>query len=202
MEIKDRILDKAEELFFRFGIRSVTMDEIARELGISKKTIYLHFADKDAIILEITSRFLDKDLQKAKKIYQQSENPIEELIQAAQLGKDLLNKINPVLLFDLQKYHPKAWKIYLEHKKTFIQLVIRNLNEGQTMGLYRTDINPEIMAICRVESVEIAFNQELFPAQKFSVSDVQITLLVHFLRGVITPKGLEIYEKYSENLKN
>lgn len=202
MEIKDRILKKAEELFFKFGIRSVTMDEVARELGISKKTIYLHFSDKDAIVHEMTQRFLDNDYEKAKTIYEQSENPIDEMIQAARLAKELLNTVNPVLLFDLQKYHNKAWGTYLEHKKMFVQLVTRNLTEGIEQGLYRSEIDVQVMALFRVETVELGFNQAIYPTRNYSVTKVQYAFLDHFLRGILTPKGLEIYEKYILKLKN
>lgn len=178
------------------------MDEIARELGISKKTIYLHFSDKDAIVHEITKRFLDYDYEKAKTIYEQSENPIDEMIQAARLAKELLNTVNPVLLFDLQKYHNKAWSTYLEHKKMFVQLVTRNLREGIEQGFYRPNINVAVMALFRVETVELGFNQAVYPTRSFSVTEVQYAFLDHFLRGILTPKGLEVYEKYILQLKN
>lgn len=198
METKERILETSEELFFRFGIRSVTMDDIAKALGISKKTIYQHFKDKDAVVEGVAERTLQRDKCESEKVHDRAKDPIDEIIQSTRLMREMVANIHPALLFDLQKYHPKAWKRYISHKAGFVKIVLRNITEGQQQGLYREDINPEILARFRVESIDSAFNTDVFPTKQFSLVDVQLQLIDHFLRGILTATGLNLYEKYKQ----
>lgn len=200
MEVKERILEISEELFFRFGIRSVTMDDIAKALGISKKTIYNHFKDKDEIVEGVAEQTLQRDKCESEKIHDRAKDPIDEIIQSTQLMRDMVANIHPALLFDLQKYHPKAWKQYIGHKEGFVKIVLRNITEGQQQRLYREDIEPEILARFRVESIDSAFNTDIFPPKQFSLIDVQLQLIDHFLRGILTTKGLKLYEKYKRTV--
>lgn len=196
--MKERILAVTEELFFRFGIRSVTMDDIAKALGISKKTIYLHFKDKDEIVEGVADQTLQRDKCESEKVHERAKDPIDEIIQSTQLMREMVANIHPALLFDLQKYHPKAWNRYKGHKEGFVKLVLRNIMEGQQQGLYREDIDPEILARFRVESIDVAFNTDTFPTKQFRLIDIQLQLIDHFLRGILTAKGLELYEKYKQ----
>jgi TetR/AcrR family transcriptional regulator, cholesterol catabolism regulator len=190
-----RILQKADAMFLRYGLRSVTMDDIAKELGISKKTIYLYFADKDALIDKVTEYMLQEEKNKAEEIYKISKNPIEEIFLSTKMMKEMLQNINAVLFYDMQKYYPNSWQKYLDFKMHFLEIIKRNLNEGISQKLYRADINVEILAKIRVEIVDMGFNMELFPASKFNILDIQLENIDHFLRGIVTPKGLEVYEK-------
>lgn len=198
MELKERILITAEELFFRFGIRSVTMDDIAKALGISKKTIYNHFKDKDEIVEEVTEAALQRDKDGCEVIYQQSTDAIDEIMKSTQLMRDMVENIHPGLLFDLQKYYPRAWKRYLSHRDGFVEIVLRNLKKGKEAGLFREDIDPEILSRFRVASIDSAFKEEVFPSKKFKLVDIQIQLIDHFLRGILTTEGLKLYEKYKQ----
>ncbi|MFT5883952.1 MAG: AcrR family transcriptional regulator [Arcticibacterium sp.] len=195
VEIKERILIKSQELYFTRGIRSVTMDEIAAALGISKKTIYLHFSDKRSLVEASTKHFLAQEKCAEKKIYEASTNPVEEIILSTQLMREMLTNINPAIFHDLQKYYPKTWKHYLAHKEDFRDVVLRNLNEGIKQGLYRPDIHPAILANLRIESVDMAFNPVAFPPIEFNILDVQLAFIDHFLRGIVTEKGLKVYEE-------
>jgi TetR/AcrR family transcriptional regulator, cholesterol catabolism regulator len=190
-----RILQKADAMFLRYGLRSVTMDDIAKELGISKKTIYLYFADKDALIDKVTEYMLEEEKNKAEEIYKVSKNPIEEIFLSTKMMKEMLQNINAVLFYDMQKYYPNSWQKYLDFKMHFLEIIKRNLNEGIFQKLYRADINVEILAKIRVEIVDMGFNMELFPPSKFNILDIQLENIDHFLRGIVTPKGLEVYEK-------
>jgi AcrR family transcriptional regulator len=198
VEIKKRILSKSQELYFTRGIRSVTMDEIAASLGISKKTIYLHFRDKRCLVEASTICFLEQEKCAEKKIYEVSINPIDEIILSTQLMREMLANVNPAIFHDLQKYYPQSWKHYLAYKEGFRNVVLRNLNEGIKQGLYREDINPTIMANLRIESVDMAFNPEAFPPREFNILDVQLAFIEHFLRGIVTEKGLKTYEEIKQ----
>jgi TetR/AcrR family transcriptional regulator, cholesterol catabolism regulator len=197
MEVRERILKAAEELFMKFGIRSVTMDEIASELGISKKTIYLHFEDKDAIVHEVaTARMMcEKDI--CEEIYEKASNPIDEVCREIEMLKTHAGALNPVVIYDLKKYYPKTWQLFQQHKQTiFLEITKRNLKEGVEQGLYRSEINIDILSRLRMEEIDFAFDQSVFPHEKYSQFEVHKTFIDHFLRGVITEKGLEIYQKY------
>jgi AcrR family transcriptional regulator len=194
VEIAERILRKAEQLYFTYGFRGVTMDDIANELGISKKTIYLHFEDKNTLVEEVSKFFLNKEKCRVTEISGKQIGPIEEAILATRMMKEMMENINPVVFYDLQKYYPKAWKHYLEHKKYFLQTMKENLLKGIEEGLYRTDINVEIICRMRIELVELAFNTVVFPPKDFRLLEIQVSFIDHFIRGIVTQKGLKAYE--------
>jgi TetR/AcrR family transcriptional regulator, cholesterol catabolism regulator len=190
-----RILQQADTMFLRYGLRSVTMDDIAKELGISKKTIYLYFADKDMLVDKVTEYMLNEEKNKADQIYKIAKNPIEEMFLSTKMMKEMLQNINAVLFYDMQKYYPESWKKYIAFKIHFLEIIKRNLKEGISLKLYRPEINIEILAKLRVESVDLGFNMEVFPASKYNILDIQLESIDHYIRGIVTQKGLEVYEK-------
>jgi len=197
METRERIIAKAEELFMRYGIRSITMDDIARDLAVSKKTIYQFFKDKDDLVIHVGLRHFNQDKNEICQIAQTCENAIAEVIEMSKHFKNTLKGVNPSLFFDLQRYHPKAWNLWQEHKRNFIiEQVKRNIQRGITEKLYRNDLNVEILAILRVTQIEMAFDTTIFPSDKFDILTIQITFLEHFIRGIVTKKGFEILEEY------
>ena len=110
---------------------------------------------------------------------------------------------NPSLLFDLQKYHPKAWGVWLNHKNKFIrESVVRNLNQGIEEGHYRPEINVEVIAAMRLELVQLPFADNVFLPSKFKLAEVQSQLFDHFVHGIVTEKGRKLYHKYKETLGN
>ncbi len=202
MDLRERILKTAEELFAKFGIRSVTMDELASELGISKKTIYQHFKDKDEIVQEVASNRMNCDHSESENIRKISRNPIDEVLKELEMFRNHAASLNPVLIYDLKKYHPNTWQLFQKHKQTVLYGIIRrNLEEGIVQDLYRNDINVEVLSKLRLQEIDIMFDQDVFPYEKFNQFDVQMIFADHFLRGIMTEKGREIYENYiQENL--
>lgn len=198
-DIKDKILNGAEELFMRYGVRSISMDDIARHLSVSKKTLYQHFADKDELVLDVTRHLLEQNFKECEAIRKVAENPIEELATISVWMKKSMEEINPTMLFDLQKFHVNAWNLWLEFKNKFIhEEVIRNLTIGIEAG-YMRSVNKEIMGILRVEFVQMGFNQDIFPREKFSLAEVQSQIFDHFVFGLVTEKGRKLYLKYKEH---
>lgn len=203
MEIRERILQTAEALFRKFGIRSVTMDEIASELGISKKTIYQNFEDKDSIVHEIARLNMMCDIEESERIHKESANPIEQVFREATLLRKQASTINPAVFYDLKKYHPKTWQLFQEYNKVnFLEIVKNNLREGIAQGLYRAEIDIEILARLRLEEVEFAFNRDVFPPEKFNQTEVHTTFIDHYLRGIMTQKGLDFYEKCKQDAES
>lgn len=202
-EVKNKILNGAEELFMRYGVRSITMDEIARHLGISKKTIYQYFTDKDDIVTSVTREHLNNECTQFKQVAENARNAVEELVKLSLVMKEHLKGVNPSMLFDLQKYHQKAWSVWLEFKNQFIRdSVTRNINQGIEQGLYRPEINPAILAVLRLETIQLGFDDQLFPRDKFDVTQVQLHILEHFIYGLLTEKGRKLYQKYKKETIN
>lgn len=198
-ETKEKILEGTEALFMRYGIRSVTMDDIARHLSVSKKTLYQYFADKDELVFKMSELFLGRNFEKYRQIELSSKNSIEELSKISVCMKHDMENMNPSMLFDLQKHHPKSWNLWTEHKvKIISESVVRNIKKGIEEGFFRPEVNPVIMAITRVILIEGAFNAQEFPKDKFNLADVQSQLFELFVYGLCTEKGRKLYQKYKE----
>lgn len=197
MEVKERIITGSEELFFRFGVKSVTMDDVARHLSISKKTIYQFFKDKDDLVAIVTQDYLAKQEAELQELLQSASDPIEEVLKISEYMRTATMKINPSILFDIQKFHPKAWKIYQSHKKQCIQeTIVVNLKKGMEQGYYRAGMDVDILATLRMEQIQLAFNPTVFPPEKFELAKVQVEFIDHFLYGICTLKGHKLINKY------
>lgn len=200
-DTKERILRGAQELFMKYGVRSVSMDDIARHLSVSKKTLYQYFADKDEIVTRVAEFHLRHEQAKYESLRSEAENAIDELVRISTCIKRDLQKMNPSLLFDLQKYHPKAWTEWLRHKQEYMgQSIIRNLKQGVTEGFFRAEINTDILAAARLELIQISFDEQVFPSDKYSLTEVNTQLFEHFVYGLLTEKGRKVYEKYKQQL--
>jgi AcrR family transcriptional regulator len=199
LDIKEKILKGTDELFMKYGVRSISMDDIARHLSISKKTLYQYFADKDELVTMFSKSRLDRSAKQYDDLRINSSNSIEELAMLSICIRKDMEEVNPALLYDMQKFHPKAWGKWLDYKNKFIrESVIRNLKQGIEDGYIRPEINPEVMAAVRIELVQIAFSQDIFPRDKFKLAEVQLQIFDHFVFGLVTEKGRKLYLKYKE----
>lgn len=199
MDTKARILQGAHDLFFRYGIKSVTMDDIAKHLGMSKKTIYQFFADKDEIVFLLGNTTQDMHLKQFAAIASNAKDPIDEILQTMKYIASMFNQMNPNIFYDMQKYHPKSWENFKNFKDKFmLQLVINNIERGQKEGLYRSDVDPVVVARLRIEEVEMGMNPLIFPPDKFKLGDVEVALLDHWIHGICTLKGHKLINKYRQ----
>ncbi|MGE0771713.1 MAG: TetR/AcrR family transcriptional regulator [Cyclobacteriaceae bacterium] len=202
-EIRDKILIGAEELFMKYGIRSVSMDNIANHLGVSKKTLYQYFTDKDEIVESVTKAHLDEQERQMTGVRDHSKNAIEELVGVSVCLKENMRGMNPSLLFDLQKYHHKAWNLWLKFRDNMVRKsIIANLDQGKQEGYFRADINTEVLATLRLENIQLAFDPSVFPPDRFALAEVQMQVLEHFVYGLFTDKGRKLYEKLKTKSPN
>lgn len=203
MENKKQIVQAAEDLFMAYGVRSVTMDDISRKISISKKTIYQYYRDKDEIVCLVTERVLRKEKEKMLAIKEVAEDAIHEIVLVSQYMRKHTQNVNPSILFDLQKYHPNAWKIYLSFKESvFLDALKATLYRGIEEGYFRQDIDVDILAQLRIMQIQMAGDQEIFPQDKFDFKKVIIQLFEHFMQGVLTEKGRKKLAQYSEKVEN
>ncbi|MBA2407601.1 MAG: TetR/AcrR family transcriptional regulator [Chitinophagales bacterium] len=201
-ETSDRILKAAHELFYSYGIRSITMDDIARHLSISKKTIYLFFNDKHQIVEEACRRDLDSHTEKIHQIAKNAKDAIIEILNTMDFLGDMFSKMNPNLIYDLQKYHPAAWDhFHIFREQQLLGAVEANLKKGIKQGLYRADLNVRILAKLRIEEVQLGMNPTIFAPTKFNLQEVQLTLLEHFLYGILTIEGIKLLGSYNRQYK-
>ncbi|WP_255484785.1 TetR/AcrR family transcriptional regulator [Mucilaginibacter sp. X5P1] len=193
----ERIIQGGEDLFLTAGIKSVTMDDIAKHLGISKKTIYHFFKDKNELVVALTKKKLQEDEDQMCAIMSTSGDVIEEMINMMKCSEEIFSKINPIVIHDMQKYHPDAWKEFQNFKAdVLIRTLEELLNKGIKQGYIRPDIDVKIMARMRVTQVEMGFNTTLFPLAEFSPWKVQYQFLEHFNYGICTLKGYKLLDKY------
>ena len=187
----------------RYGIRSVSMDNIANHLGVSKKTLYQYFNDKDEMVLSVTEAHIRRDRAELDEIGKSAKNSVEELVKLSACLRENFRDMNPSLLFDLQKFHHDAWNVWLDYKNNFIKNQIeRSLNQGKEEGYFRSEVNTNVMAIMRLETIQFAFDPMLFPKDKYELTEVQMQIFEHFIYGIFTDKGKKLYEKYKGKLSS
>lgn len=183
----------------KYGIRSISMDDIARHLAVSKKTLYQHFADKEDIVVLACKAHLAKNAWEFEAIRASARNAIDELASISVCLKQTMHDMNPSLLFDLQKFHPRAWKEWISYKEETVRSsVVRNIKQGIEEGYFRPEIDPEVAATMRLELLQLAFNEEIFPRERFRLPDVQLQIFDQFVYGLVTDKGRKLYQKYKE----
>lgn len=203
MEIQERIRLKADELFRRYGIRSVTMDEIAAQLGMSKKTIYQYYADKDQLVDAVAVDEINYSQACCTKDAAASANAVEEIFRVMEFVEVMFRNMNPSMLHDLEKYHPLGYRKFLEHKNKFLyDMIKKNIERGIKEELYRPEIDIEIMVRYRLETMMLGFNTSLFPTVKFNLVKVHQEILEHFLYGLATLKGYKLILKYKQQRLN
>lgn len=197
MEMKERIQLKAEELFKRYGIRSVTMDEISNQLGISKKTLYQSYTDKEEIVDAVFDRIIGNNKKLCVADRENADNAIHEVFLAFDHVLEMFTEMNPAIVFDLQKYHPNVAVKLQSYKYEFLYNVISdNLKRGIKEELYRPELNIDILTRFRIESSMLAFNTDIFPQSRKDLVGVEKELLEHFLYGLATAKGVKLIQKY------
>lgn len=197
MEIKERILVKAHELFNRYGIRSVSMDDLAGNLTMSKKTLYQYYSDKDEIVNAIFCGIMEGNKSRCLHDKKIAENAIHEIFLAFDMIQEMFVNMNPSTLFDMEKYHPGVYQKFREFKNGFMYHVIKqNLERGVKEELYRPEIDIDILTRYRIQSIEIAFDSEVFPNNRTQLLKIQQELLQHFVFGLSTAKGQKLIQKY------
>jgi len=199
MDPKARILHHADALFLRSGIKSVSMDELAAEVAMSKKTLYKTFANKDELVLAVMRGHIEKSERDCGAIAKRATNAVEECVLMGRWADHQFSHIHPSIFHDLRKYHPAAWASFGEHKNTYIlNQITQNLRRGMTEGLFRPDLDVDVLARLNLAQIELAFDPDLYPPAEFAPVRVNRVLDEHFLLGVVTLKGHRLFNKYQQ----
>lgn len=199
----NRILNGAESLFVRYGIKNVTMDDLAHHLGISKKTIYKDFSDKNSIVVQLVESSLNEHFNQMEEIATVSNDAVEEIIRTMRYTTGIFSSVNPNVFYDMQRYHPEAWDAFSKFKNEHIlKQIIRNLEKGRKESLYRSDFNIGIIARLRLGEVDMSMNPGQYPPDKYKLSEVNMQILEHYLYGICTLKGHKLISKYKKLFKD
>jgi TetR/AcrR family transcriptional regulator, cholesterol catabolism regulator len=196
MDVKERIQEKANELFRKYGVKSITMDDIASQLGISKKTIYQYFADKEELVHSVIDQKIKESQGDCTCSISDAENAIHEQFLVQDKFLEHLSELNPVALHDMEKFHPSAYEKFSRHRNTFIrEMVEKNLRTGIGEGLYRPGLRTDILSKFRVDSIYLGLSAD-FMGSAFGLAELHQELFVHYLFGIASPEGNKLIHRY------
>lgn len=175
----------------RYGVKSVTMDDVAREAGMSKKTIYQHFTDRNGLVESAVEYLLNSVEEKCQQICDEFSNPIDQLLEIGRYFHALTRQMNPSLFLDLRRYFPVAWKRLTEYRSGNIEKQVKeNLERGQKLGLYRTDFDLGIITRIYIKLIDLITDDELFPKTKWTFKELHREILMYHLHSISTPLGI------------
>jgi AcrR family transcriptional regulator len=198
----ENILGRIYNLYFKYGIKSVTMDDVSRELGISKKTLYEHFTDKDEMVSQVFELERKKVLKDLCEILGYAQNAILELFLINRYFSEKIKNYNANVDFDLKKYH---FNVYENHKSKALESmyshILSNLNRGINEKVYRNDFNAEFIARLHVSRLVTMQQSEIFTMEELLDKSCHQELIIYHVRGIATPEGIKILEKELEKIK-
>lgn len=198
MNSKDKIIQSSEDLFLRYGIKSISMDDIARHLGISKKTLYQHVENKRDLISQVLTSSFEVDKHEMSIINGKAQNAIEEIVEIAKYTLQILRRVSPTVIFDLQKYYKQTYTLWQEMHSTFVKQSIQaNIEWGIKDGLYRENLNPDIIAKLYVGKTLLVIDQELFPPNEYNKETLFTQYIIYHLHGIASKAGLKKLSKYA-----
>ncbi|HKJ48842.1 MAG TPA: TetR/AcrR family transcriptional regulator [Christiangramia sp.] len=200
--MRDKILNTATEMFLQYGFKSVTMDDIAENMGISKKTIYAHYSTKNKLVQASGSHLLKTISLGIDEIRSKNLNPVIENFEIKQFVNQHLKGEKTSPHFQLKKYYPKVFdKLIEEQFEVLENCVGDNISRGIDLGYYRKQIN--VPFVCRIHFVGMmgVKDKEVFPLEQFSEQDLTEEFLNYHLRAICSPKGIKTLEEYINNEK-
>lgn len=198
-----KIIGEAANLYKKYGIKSVTMDDVASHLGISKKTLYQYVKDKNQLVEKVV---LEKIRYKEKEfmaILVKNLNAIDELLAINKYINTVFRDYQPSMEFDLQKYYPESYKILQSvRRKRMYETIHQNLIKGIKEGLYRKDLDIEIITKLHVFRCENIIENDLFTQDEITSSRFFNEIFKYHIHGIANEKGLKYFEKISINKKS
>nr|WP_297307457.1 TetR/AcrR family transcriptional regulator [uncultured Flavobacterium sp.] len=202
--MKEAILNKSLRMFVNHGFKSITMDDIAKEMGISKKTIYQHFESKNKLVAETVDYVFDSATKRIKEISKTSITPIHEHFDMKNCVGDLFgHNIQPSSIYQFNKYFPDlAKKVEKRRRLNFESTIIKNLKDGVEQGYYRSDIDIEFIGRVFFLSSSSFLKEDIFEEllKTKTIDELNVNFLEYHLRGIVTPKGLTVLEEILKNL--
>lgn len=190
-EVHNKILEDTMELFFKYGIRSITMDDVARELGISKKTIYKYVNNKAELVDQCVKQKFDQITGALKSVGVEVENAIDELLAIDSYFDEMMQQNHPAIMFQLSKYYGDTFKWLDNSRDEFIiEIMSRNLKKGLRQGLYRDSINTKHIAYIYMAHTSMMSGGTGVPDEVCHSADFHRSHLEYHIRGIASEEGL------------
>lgn len=189
-------------VFMQYGIKSVNMDDIAKHLNMSKKTLYLYVKHKEDLVRKSVMGHCVMEDQQVRAICQKGLNAIDEQLEIMHWVMDMLRNVHPSIMFDLEKYHPEVYGDMQQHReKAVYECMILNMKKGQSEGLYRKNFNAEAITKFYIARMLMIFDQKIFPSSQWNASELYMELFHYHIRGLASTKGLEVLKEKMKHLK-
>lgn len=202
MSIKQRIREQASRLFFKNGIRTVTMSDVSEALGMSKRTLYEHFSNKEELLVSCIRDEHLRGLQRREEVEKEASSTLDIMYRHFREAVVVLRELNPVFLVELKKFHPEIWKNEIEPlEKERDEYISHLIEQGIEQGLFYPGINSAIAAKLLHAQVEIMSDSEIFPLGQYSMADVFQQIFTVFTRGMATTRGLQVFDQLFNNDK-
>ena len=203
MQQENQLLSSAEEMFMKYGVKSVTMDDIARNMGMSKKTLYTFVANKANLIEKIFQQKVIEEKEIMAQIKASATDAIDEMIQIVRYVLKLLRKMSPTVVYDLKKYYQNTWNhidhLHCEH---VYDLIKENITRGKEQGIFRAELDEDIIAKLYVHTTSTVVDAEHFPATTYDWPQLFKAYIEYHIRGIATAKGLKLFEKQYQDLES
>ncbi len=197
MDNKQKLFSTVESLFMKYGIKSITMDDVSKELGISKKTLYQYVENKKDLIDKVMQQNFANELRDIAEIHQNSKDAIDEMLQVSKHVTQQLREMHPSVVYDLQKYYRESWQEMEKFHEEFIYGQIKqNIERGQQEGLYRLDLDPDIIAKLYVSKTMVIVDESTFPLREYNREKLFLEYIFYHIRGIASLKGLKLLEKH------
>lgn len=198
----ENIVEKVGSLYFKYGIKSITMDDVAKELGISKKTLYNYFTDKSELVSSVVDNILNYHTNKSECIFCKNLNAIEEIFEVNNFFTHMLKDYNHSMVYDLKKYYPDIFKrLHEKRREKMYNSVLNNLKKGKEEGLFRQEMNEEIISKLHVSRIEGIFDSNIFTVEEFTSPEFVFEIFNYHIRGIVNEKGLEIVNNKIKEIK-
>ena len=198
---REEILNQIAHLFMRYGIKSITMDTIANELRISKKTLYEIFENKHEIVKTVVSTHIENEKRLMEEIIKNSENAIETMINMSKSIIDIYSKLRPTVLYDLKRFYPDVWQLAEDFNNNYTREMIKdNLVQGIEEGLYRQDIEPEILSTLYTIQLKVFSDETEARLEKYDFNKLLIQFFEYHLYGIMSYKGVKYFLSKEKNI--
>jgi len=200
---KLQLTQTALELFMKYGIRSVSMDDLANELSVSKKTLYKHFSTKDDLVQATLSLEEEINRRKCLEVFKQENNAIDEILAIGNYIAEHMKSVNPSLIYDLKKYYPQSWEQFMDRHRSgiFYEVVYDNIKKGQKQGLFRKRLNVKTIAMFYLTRMSSVFDQNTFPLDEFNLGEIYFESLTYHIYGLASQEGRDYFESIRKSIK-
>ncbi|WP_317899842.1 TetR/AcrR family transcriptional regulator [Aurantibacillus circumpalustris] len=199
MEPQEKILKTALGLFFKYGIKHITMDDIAKELGMSKKTIYQFYKEKDDLVNQLCNIQLLEQERHFDEMNKSAKDPIHEIMLISEMMMTMMQNINPMFFLDLQKFYPTGFQRFQSFKENCAyKNVLTNIKKGIELGVYRADLDVEFASRLRMAQIDMLMFGNYFSFERVSFAKTNTLVLDIFVFGICTIKGHKLFNNYKK----